>query len=108
MVVRKQNDPPPCIACCGVHVAGPRLCTAHYPTFPFPLQVDEVIRSHGKWISGGDDETLHAVRLSHPGLVLYPLQHEQLVEMKGEVNIGGAFLKAEVAFTDEEEEGQTL
>lgn len=64
----------------------------------FSVQVDDLLTSRGKGTVG--EHAVRAVTINHPGLSLYPLDNEQLVEMGGELAIGAALLPC----CDEEEE----
>ena len=47
--------------------------------------MDEFLRSRGKNLTG--KHALHAVTIKHPGLCLYPVDTEQLIEIEEENNI---------------------
>ena len=60
-----------------------------------------LLTSRGKVLSGKN--AVRAVTIHHPGLSLYPIDNEQLVEGGGELAIGAALLPC----CDEEEESES-
>lgn len=66
------------------------------------LQVDDVLQHHG--IAASGDGAARGVTIKHDGLVLYPVDAEQLHASSGEVQVGAAFL----LYEESDEESQSV
>lgn len=73
---------------------------------PRPLQLDELLAERGLAVAGKG--AVAGVAIAQPGLVLFPLDQEQLREAQGEVQVGAVLvpLAALDSSSWEEEEGE--
>lgn len=57
------------------------------------LQLDDALQVHNLALTGKG--AVAGVAISHPGLVLFPLDSQQLRDSQGEVQLGGALVPLE-------------